>query len=423
MNIKFSFELKSELIAQMERENLFSQSNNQFWYPLSRPTYGIDEVLQALDSMAAFRTTMWDKTRQFEKAFSGYVGAESAMVNSGSSADLLLAFSLLKESGGPLSRGDEVLVPSVTWPTQLWSVAMAGFEPVLVDVDPKTLNMNLDDLVKKITKKTRAIFVVHLMGNPIDMDKVLDIAEHYGLLVLEDCCEALGSRWGENHVGSQSYGSSFSFFFSHHITTMEGGMIGCKNSELADRIRLLRAHGWSRGLQTIQSPYSTLLADSSLDSRYTFLEWGFNVRPTELQAGFGIEQLRKLPNYIEVRNHNFLMIKEIVEKLKIAAHLPEVGNLGRPSWFAVPLVLNEPLAGRRQQITQKLQSLGIETRPIVAGNLTKQPVKRRFKWLQNENLVGASKIHEQGFYFGLHPNDINVDIERLEDCLRKAFQD
>lgn len=406
-------------------ENLILQSSNSqspggFWYPLAVPSFGADEMLEAIESMTTFRTTMWEKTRIFEEAFSEYVGAEAVMVNSGSSADLLLVFSLLTSSGGFLQPGDEVLVPSVTWPTQLWSVAMAGLTPVLVDVNPLTLNMSIEDIRNKITSKTKAIFVVHLMGNPAELGVLTQIANEHGLVVIEDCCESLGATFNGHHVGSQSLGGTFSFFFSHHICTMEGGMIITSDGETAERIRLLRAHGWARNLKNQEHELLKLTKDPSLDPRYTFLEWGFNVRPTELQAGFGIHQLRKFPSFKEARH---LAFQEIRESLKDLAYVrfPQVANGADPCWFAVPIMLTRDSPVTRSDATSKLQSCGIETRPIVAGNLALQPVRRRFDWLQQVDLPGASEVHSSGFYIGLHGTYDKRDIQKLIDVLKQCL--
>ena len=161
------------------------------WYPLALATYGSDEVLEALESMCSFRTSMWEKTRRFEEAFGMKYGGEAVMVNSGSSADLLIAFAMHEMSGGPLRSGDEILVPAVTWPTQLWSLLMAGFTTRLIDVDPVTMNVDLSNLEAKIGPKTKAISLVHLMGNPVDMDVVSAICRRHDLILLEDCCESL----------------------------------------------------------------------------------------------------------------------------------------------------------------------------------------------------------------------------------------
>ena len=408
-------------IHQYLRENPPTDSVGDYWYPLSRPSFGSEEIIEAVESMITYRTTMWDKTRRFEELFSKYVGAEAVMVNSGSSADLLLVYSTLRASGGTLEPGDEVLVPAVTWPTHLWAVAMAGLVPVLVDVDPKTLNMDVSDLRTKISNRSKAIFPVHLMGNPANLTEIQAIALDAGLLVLEDCCESLGAFWDGHHVGSQSYGGTFSFFFSHHICTMEGGMIVTSDPETAERLRLLRAHGWARNLKNHSHPLLKLTEDTALDPRYTFLEWGFNVRPTELQAGFGIHQIEKFPSFKTTRNRAFAQIRENLIDLSDILHLPEVDPRAEACWFALPIILKPEALIPRNEATKKLQALGIETRTIVAGNLAKQPVRRRFDWLCQDNLPGASVIHEHVFYVGLHSQFNDGDIKRVISTLRSVL--
>jgi len=408
-------------IYQYLQEHSPTHSSHGYWYPLSKPSFGSEEISEAIESMITYKTTMWDKTRQFEELFSEYVGAESVMVNSGSSADLLLVYSSLRNSGGTLDPGDEVLVPAVTWPTHLWSIAMAGLVPVLVDVDPKTLNMDIGDLKTKVSERSKAIFPVHLMGNPANLTEIRTIASNAGLMIFEDCCESLGAFWDGHHVGSQSYGGTFSFFFSHHICTMEGGMIVTSNPETAERLRLLRAHGWARNLKNRDHPLLKLTEDTALDPRYTFLEWGFNFRPTELQAGFGLHQIRKFPRFKEMRNHAFAQIKDSLSDFSKVLHFPEVDLRAEACWFALPIMLKPEHSMSRNNVTNTLQALGVETRPIVAGNLAKQPVRRRFDWLRENELHGANQVHENGFYIGLHSQLVDGEIERLIDTLRKAL--
>jgi CDP-4-dehydro-6-deoxyglucose reductase, E1 len=409
-----------DLIREVMSKSASSQEQSEYWYPLAKPSFGSEEVLEALESMTSYRTTMWEKTRTFESAFAQYVGAEAVMVNSGSSADLLLVYSLLTSSGGVLKPGDEVLVPSVTWPTQLWSVAMAGLTPVLVDIDPQTLNMKIESIREKITSKTKAIFVVHLMGNPADLNSITKIAEEHDLIVIEDCCESLGALVDGKHVGTQSWGGTFSFFFSHHICTMEGGMIVTSDSETAERLRLLRAHGWARNLKNQNHDLLKLTKDPALDPRYTFLEWGFNVRPTELQAGFGIHQLKKFPAFKEARRVCFNAVKESLSDLP-HVKFPRVESGAEPCWFAIPIMLSKDAPVTRNEVTSRLQRNGVETRPIVAGNLALQPVRRRFEWLRDDNLPGASEIHSSGFYIGLHGVSDLAETKKLIELLKRCL--
>jgi CDP-6-deoxy-D-xylo-4-hexulose-3-dehydrase len=374
--------------------------------------YGVDEILEALDSMCSFKTTMWQKTQDFETDFGNKFGGEAVMVNSGSSADLIASFALLDSSGGPLKIGDEVLVPAVTWPTQIWSILMAGFQPKFVDINPITMNIDIEDLRKKITKKTKAISVVHLMGNSPNMSEVRNLCEEFNLELIEDCCESLGTKWEDQSVGTIGQSGTFSFFFSHHITTMEGGMLLTTHPELAERFRLLRAHGWSRNLKSAIEPVP------GLDPRYTFVNWGFNVRPTELQAGFGRVQLSKADNYQLFRNQNALLFhnlfEEFTEYLAIMAVEPGVTC----SWFALPILVKQNSKFTRDDLTGFLETAGIETRPIVAGNLARHPAMSRFPSLSNATLPGADCIHDNGFYLGIHPIDTSEQIHRIANIFK-----
>lgn len=400
-----------ELIDEASRIN--SYKPQRYWYPLSVAAYDVEEVLAAVDSLCSFRTTMWEKTAQFEREFASLNAVnEAVMVSSGSSADLLIAFALSNPATHLLERGDEILVPSVTWPTQIWSALMAGFKVRLVDTNPLTLNMDLDDLEAKIGARTRAISLVHLMGNPCDLDRVGAICRKHGLLLIEDCCEALGARFNGQPVGTFGLAGSFSFFFSHHITTMEGGAIVCRDRELSDHFRLLRAHGWARNVK-----YAEPTRVGGLDPRYQFLNWGFNVRPTELQAGFGLEQLKRLGSFNAQRLDNAAYLLTHLEPYSSLIHSMEVNSKADCSWFALPLLLSESCPFERAALLEHLELAGVETRPVVAGNIARQPVCALFPDLQDTHLPGADVVHDRGFYIGLHPFAARDNLDRLIDLL------
>lgn len=385
----------------------------RYWYPLSMATYGVEEIIEAIDSMCSFRTTMWEKTLQFEQRFAVYQGcADSVMVNSGSSADLLLCFLLANPRCRFLTKDAEILVPAVTWPTQIWSVMMAGFKVRLVDVNPSTLNIDIDDLERKITPASRAIFLVHLMGNPCQMDRILAIVQAHNLLVIEDCCEALGAEWDGVRVGNFGLGGSFSFFFSHHMTTMEGGIIACPDRETADQLRILRAHGWLRNVDA--SFYH--LAENDVDPRYAFVNWGFNFRPTEIQAGFGLQQLQKLPGFNQRREALANKFSTFIDQTPFLS-LPQVSPLSRPAWFALPVMVAPDAPFSRKEITEYLEKEGVETRPILAGNIARHPVACLFEELRDRVYPGADAVHHRGFYLGLSPLQSDACMDRLLECL------
>jgi CDP-6-deoxy-D-xylo-4-hexulose-3-dehydrase len=415
-NIPDIEKLKGVIELFLEHNSRINEKKPQkYWYPLSMATYGTEEILQVLDSLCSFRTTMWEKTLEFEKRFADHQkSAAAVMVNSGSSADLLMCHLLVDPINPLLTTGSEVLAPVVTWPTQLWSIMMAGLKLKLVDVNPKTLNIDLADLERSITPRTKALFLVHLMGNPCSMDRIKEIAQKHGLIIIEDCCEALDSMYAGVKVGNFGLCGSYSFFFSHHMTTMEGGMVVCRDEELADRLKILRAHGWLRNVENSKFP----LDSYNVDPRYAFVNWGFNLRPTDLQAGFGLCQLEKLPDFNQRRK---LLAKRFFTGLNNNPYLsfPEVDLEADPCWFALPVMLKADAPFARRDIICYLESQGVETRPIVAGNIARHPVARQFPEFSARTFPGADKIHEQGFYLGLSPLFSEEMIDRLLDILQK----
>ena len=384
------------------------EARRKFFYPLAEPTYSGNEVVNALNSMTSFSTTMWDKVREFEKLFGEKYGGEAIMVNSGSSADLLISFAISEKSGGQLPVGSEILVPSLTWPTHLWSLIMAGFKVKLIDIDPETLNFDLSDLEKNITSNTRGVFIVHLLGNMGNMSGLLKICNENKLILVEDTCESLGSKFAGQYAGTFGLASSFSFFFSHHMVTMEGGMILTKDKEFAKRCRLLRAHGWDR-----ENTSSSANSNYDVDSRFKFISWGFNLRPTEIQAGFGIEQLKKIDKYDFARKENAKILGGCIEKNRNYLQTMKISENVECSWFAFPIIVRKNAPFSRLDLANFLDKNGIETRPVVAGNLAKQPATSRFSEISFDLLEGADFIHKNGLYIGIHPTTKAENIVKV----------
>ena len=379
-------------------------------YPLGYNTWDEEEVAAATACLESRMTTMWTKTEAFEAQFAQYVGAKHAvMVNSGSSADLVTMLAL-RESG-ILQRGDEILIPAVTWPTQVWSAIEAGFSVKLVDVKTSTLNTTAEILEAAVTPKTKAVFLVHLMGNPCDMDAVGELCQRKGLLLLEDCCEALGASYDGRKVGTFGFAGTFSFFASHHISTMEGGMVVTDNADFADACRLMRAHGWARDLKHRNGDIDVLARyGSHEDPRYLFLGMGFNFRPTELSAEIGRVQLRKLDTMNAHRNRNAAVIHDRfrVTNGHFIQHLTPVWK-AEPAWFALPFVLREGLPYTREQVCAYLKGYGIDTRPIVGGNLARHPAFWKYRDIAAGPLTGADEVHDRGFYIGVPPVECSMD--------------
>jgi CDP-6-deoxy-D-xylo-4-hexulose-3-dehydrase len=363
-------------------------------FPIAYSTFGADEIDAALQCFHRQRTTMGDKVAEFEEAFAKYIGVSDAvMVNSGSSADLVMM--LAARELGYLKVGDEILLPAVTWPTQAWAAIEAGFKVKLVDVDTDTLNMHIHALGSEAARPVanrNGLFATHLMGNPTTSVKYADRG-----FLFEDCCEALGATVAGRKVGSFGKASAFSFFFSHHITTIEGGMICTSDSDFAECCRQLRAHGWIRDLK---HPPKV-----SGDTRYHFTGRGFNFRPTEIQGAIGLVQLGRLEefNYWRKRNHDFLQEHIAEEQGNPVLHVRKESPDCEPAWFAMPFVLKPDLSYSRADVFRYLVEYGIETRPLVGGNLARQPAFAHFRNFTCGTLDNADVIHDRGFYVGLPP--------------------
>jgi CDP-6-deoxy-D-xylo-4-hexulose-3-dehydrase len=383
----------------------------RYWYPLSLATYGTDEIIEALDSMCSFRTSMAEKTLQFERQFSNWQNsADAVMVNSGSSADLLLCLLMTNPLRPLIPPGSEIIIPAVTWPTQVWSAMMAGLKVKLVDVDPTTLNIDVEDLERSIGPETRAVFLVHLLGNPCDMDRIGDLAERHNLFILEDCCEAMGASWGGRKVGNFGVGAAYSFFFSHHMTCMEGGMVVVPDIEKAEHLRIMRAHGWTRNVD--HSKYDLHLYPE-IDPRYAFVNWGLNIRPTEVQAGFGIRQLEKVDMFGQRRAEIALRFNRMLDDSQWLS-APKVADKAAPSWLGLPVMVDKGAPFNRADLTAYLEDSGVETRPVVTGNLVRHPVARQLlAHTLDREYPGADEVHRHGFYIGLSPLIVDGVVDRL----------
>ena len=236
--------------------------------------------------------------------------------------------------------------------------------------------------------------------------------------MIEDCCEALGSKWDNINVGNFGIVSSFSFFFSHHMTTMEGGLIACSRLDIAEQMKILRSHGWLRNVDQIGYNF----VDGDLDPRYTFSNWGFNLRPTEIQASFGLHQLKKLNDFNTKRNKLAVRFFNYIDEQE-CLNRPIVDEKAIPSWFSLPLMVEQGSAFTRKDLVEHLEINGVETRPILAGNLAKHPVAEYFPEFKEYVFTGADLIHSQGIYIGLSPFTEEYEIDKLinifEDFLTK----
>ena len=386
--------------------------------PLIVPSYDWEEVVEAIDSMLTTQVTMGGKVKQFESMFAHYIGVIHAiMVHSGSSANLL-ALSVLTNPAlkNRIKPGDEIITPAVTWATTVWPIINCGAVPVLVDVDLETFNINVEEIKKAITDKTRAIMPVHLLGNPCNMDKIMEIAREHYLYVIEDACEAHGAEFEGQKVGSFGDLATFSFFFSHHITTIEGGMVLTNNEELAELAKALRVFGWIRDLKDkdkIAKEYE------GIDPRYLFLTIGYNFRPTEIQGAFGIHQLKKLDKFIEIRRQSAKFWLDNLREYENYLLLHNEREGTKHVWFGYPVTVNPDAPFTRQDLVSFLEGKGVETRTIMAGNIDEQPAMRLFPYKKVGELPNSRLIMRNSFFFGNHQGIGKEEREAIVEYFRE----
>ena len=380
--------------------------------PLMLLPFNWEEVNESIDSLLSTQLTMGVKVKQFESMFAQYIGVSHAtMVHSGSSANLLalsiLTNPLLKNRIKP---GDEIITPAVTWATTVWPIINCGAVPVLVDVDIDTFNIGAEEIKKAITDKTRAIMLVHLLGNPCDMDTIIPIAKEHNLYIIEDACEAHGAEFNGQKIGSFGDLATFSFFFSHHITTIEGGVVLTNNEEFAELSKALRVFGWVRDLKD-KEKITTAYKD--IDPRYLFVNIGYNFRPTEISGAFGIHQLGKLDNFIEIRRKNAKFWSDNLKKYSNYLLLHEERPGTRHVWFGYPITVKPNAPFTRKDMTEFLEKKGVETRPIMSGNIDEQPAMRAFSHRNTGTLENSKLIMRNSFFFGNHQGIGDVEREAI----------
>ena len=383
-------------------------------YPLASDTFAIDDLISGIKVMISGRLTMSEITKKFEKEFARYVGSKYAlMVNSGSSANLLAFFCLVNpKAKQKLRRGDECLIPSLCWSTSLWPILQSGLKPKFVDVDVKTLNMNLKDLKKKISKKTKAIMAVHILGNSTNMTELIKISKNKNLQIIEDTCESLGSKFKNKSLGTFGRFGTFSFYVSHQITSGEGGMIVCNDKKDYEILHSLRAHGWDRGL------------NKKNNKNFNFINSGFNLRPMDITASIALNQLRKLNKFKKNRSFNRdLIIKKLLRSKTWSDQFQFIDPVKylKPSWFGLPILLKGRYIKTKKNFLNFLNKNKIETRPIISGNFLNQPSIKLYKLnKKNEKFKSAQEIEDRGFFIGLPTEKISLDkLNYLTDKLLK----
>ena len=384
-----------------------------FKYPLATATWDEAEYQALQDVITGGMFTMGPKVAQFERDFAQYNGSKYAvMVNSGSSANLLMVAALFytKNLRIKLVPGDEVIVPAVSWSTTYYPLYQYGLKIKFVDIDLETLNYDLSQLSQAISTKTRAIVAVNLLGNPNDFSQIKRIIGRRDITLIEDNCESLGAEFEGKKAGTFGLMGTFSTFFSHHISTMEGGLIVTHDDELYHILLSLRAHGWTRNLPKENHVCGTK-GDDPFEESFRFVLPGYNVRPLEMSGALGIEQVKKLPHLIIERRKNGALLQSAL------GNHPELliqTETGSSSWFGFSLVIRPGSLWTRKDLVKKLSDLGFECRPIVTGNFAKNEVVKYFDSEVQGQLTNAEHIDLNGLFIGNHHYSIADAIDQLQ---------
>jgi CDP-6-deoxy-D-xylo-4-hexulose-3-dehydrase len=365
-------------------------------YPLATKTWD-DKELQAIQSVIdRGNYTMGDSVKQFEQDFAKFINRKyCVMVSSGSAANLIATAALFYTKNPMLKRGDEVIVPAVSWSTTYFPLQQYGLKLKFVDIDLDTLNYDLDALESAITCNTKMVMAVNLLGNPNDFDVINNLIKDKDIFILEDNCESMGAEYKGKQTGSFGVMGTFSTFFSHHIATMEGGIVTTNDEELFHVLLSLRAHGWTRNLP--KQNHVTNKSDDWFEESFRFVLPGYNVRPVEMSGAIGIEQLKKLPSFLKQRRNN---AKLFVELFKDHPDFIIQKNVDNSSWFGFSLIIRPISKLKRKDVIRKLQENQIDCRPIVTGNFTRNEVMKYFHYEIHQELVNADYLHENGFFVG-----------------------
>lgn len=383
---------------------------------LHEPTFNADEIIAFTNQMLTTNVTMGEKVKEFEKKYcSKYSYAHGVSNNSGSSANLLMLSVLTSDlTKNNLKKGDEIILPALTWSTTVWPVIQMGLVPVYVDCDVNTFNMDSNKIEEAISNKTRAIFSVPIYGNPCEMDDILSICKKHNLMLIEDCCESMGAKYKDKYVGSFGRVASFSFYYSHHITTLEGGICVTNDFDLSEMMRIVRAHGWVRQVED-RKKWTNLYKD--FDPKFLFVNDGYNLRITEPQAAMGMLQIDKIDGFIKSRQENAAKYSNKLDHLKDFFSFQVSTKDAENSHFGFPLVLKNKKYFDRDEICNFLNKNGIETRPIIAGNLARQPANNLFEHRISGNLKNSDFIMDYGFSVGVHQSlsddSINYVVDKI----------
>ena len=407
---------------QLVKDDIHIETQKSSVYPLIETTYNKEEILAMMDVLVTDRLTMGKNVSHFEEEFCKICRDKIRYYGKlGSSANLLsMAVATNPSRKNFLKPGDKVIVPNVCWSTSVFPIIQMKLTPVFVDVDPYTLNMDINHLKSIMNPEIKGIVAVHILGNSTNMDELMKIVKDNNLFLMEDTCESLGSTYNNQYLGTFGDFGSYSFYYSHHITTIEGGMVVCNNDEDYELLKCIRAHGWTRYLKDrveLENQHS------DIDPRFLFVNTGYNLRPMETQGAMGIIQLKKLDEKNRNRITNYKNIStNLLDDKRNNDYLsvPKATNKCCPAWFCMPLIMSPKVCHLYKKFLSYLTENDVENRPIVTGNFARQPVCKKFieDTVDPAVFVGAEILHKQAFFIGLPCEEMTQDrVENLIDII------
>jgi CDP-4-dehydro-6-deoxyglucose reductase, E1 len=386
------------------------------FYDLASSSWGQEELDAVNRVIRSGQFTMGENVRRFEEAFAARFGVKHAlMVSSGSTANLVGIAALFHRKDRPLKRGDEVIVPAISWATTYYPLQQHGLRLRFLDIELETLNMDVSRLEQALTPRTRMVVAVSILGNPCALDRMRAFCDRHGLILFEDNCESLGASLNGRLAGTFGDIGTFSTFYSHHISTMEGGVIVTADTELYHLARSLRAHGWTRDLPDDTTIYDK--RDEDFFEAYRFILPGYNARPLELAGAVGVEQLKKLDALLAARRRNAALFQKLFAG---DGRFVIQRENGTSSWFCFTIVLNPSHRIDRGRVMAALKKADIGYRIITGGNFLRHDVIKYFDYDRVGEIRNADLAHDRGFFVGNHPQDLAPQIERLREVLDAA---
>jgi len=421
-----------------------NKNNNKSWIPgkdwvqYAGPYFDHEEFTEAAKSLLNGWLVLGENGIRFEQQFPKLLDKQfGILTNSGSSSNLIMMSALCSKRLTGFSKGTKVITPIAGFPTTINPIFQVGFDPVFVDIDLDTLNLDLDQVEEKAKQGCKIITFAHVLGNPPNMDRLMSIINQYGLILLEDCCDALGSTYKNKPLGSFGDFASCSFYPAHHITMGEGGFVACNTHKQEIVVRSFRE--WGRGCYCVGQKANLLkngscktrfsnwlpaLPDEIFDHKYVYDEIGYNLKPTDIQAAMGLVQLKKLPKIIELRKHNHKRLCNIFSKYEEYFIIPKATNDSDPAWFAFALTIKNNSPFKRIDIVDYFESRKIQTRPYFAGNIMLQPA---YAGMMNQdevinNYPNARKVTTDTFFLGTSPIITEEQLNYIEEVTKEFFK-